>query len=320
MNTAEFTGDGIPPEEWDHPAEQSFARRQADLAAQFDLDIAARTVETRAGTIHYIDAGNPDGTPVLLLHGISTTAATWLPLVPAIADDYRVLIPDRPGRGLSDAPSYRGRHLRSFLVEYLCDLLDDQGIETPHVVGNSLGGLQAFFLCLDHDRVDRLGLVGGPGGVSREFSMLWRLMTVTGVNRILFWLLSRGDPMENAKTAAEQFLVTDSSAIPEEFYAVMAAAEDLPGRQASLQSLTTEEGSFGRMHEFFNIRDEIVTIDRPTAFIWGTDDSFWPPSVGKPLADQMANAEFHVLEGHGHMPWMEPGDETAATLRAFLDG
>lgn len=319
MNAANTTGDGVTPEEWGHPAEREFARRQADLATRYDLDITSRTVDTDAGVIHYIDAGNPDGDPVLLLHGISPPAATWLPLLPAIADEYRVLIPDRPGRGLSTAPSYHGRDLRSFMADYLGDLLDAEAMDSAHVVGNSLGGLQAFFLCLDHDRVDRLCLVGGPGGVSREFSLLWRLMTVNGVNRVLFWLMTRGDPLENAKTSAEQFLVADPSAISEEFYAVMAAAEALPGRQASLRSLTSEEGSFGRMHEFFDIRDEIVSIDRPTAFLWGTEDSFWPPAVGRPLADQMPNAEFHVLEGHGHMPWMEPGDETGTHLQMFLD-
>jgi pimeloyl-ACP methyl ester carboxylesterase len=188
------------------------------------------------------------------------------------------------------------------------------------VVGNSLGGLQALLLAIDHDRVDRLCLVGAPAGISKEFSLSWRLLTVRGINRLQLWLDNRGDPVENAKEAARQRLVVDASAIPEAFYELMAARQQLPGREQSLRSLLTEEGSFGRMHPLFDIRDEIVDIDRATGFIWGSEDAFWPPEVGRPVAAQMPNAEFHELANHGHMPWMEPGDETAKRVRSFLDG
>jgi len=241
-------------------------------------------------------------------------------MVPALADEYRLYIPDRPGRGLSGAPSYRNRPLREFVVSYLVELCEARGLDRPHVVGNSLGGQQAFLLALDHDRVDRLCLVGAPGGISTDFSLLWRLLTVRGVNRVLYWLLNRGDPVENAKQSAERLLVADDSAIPAVFYEVIAAGSRLPGRQASLRSLQSEQGSFGRMHSLFDLRDEIVGIDRPTGFVWGTEDSFFEPAVGRPVAEQMPDAEFHELPGHGHTPWLEPDEQATTTVRAFLDG
>lgn len=311
----------LSPDDWPSEPEQRYAERQAQLATHYGLDIDSRTITTdAAGRIHYLVTGNPDGEPVVLLHGVSVTAATWLPLAPALTDEYRLYLPDRPGRGLSSAPSYRDRDLRQFLVAYLLDLLDKLELERPHVVGNSLGGQQAFLLAIDHGRVDRLCLVGGPGGVSKEFSLLWRLLTVRGINRLVYWLLYRGDPIENARESAREFLVADDSAIPEPFYELLAAGQQLPGRQRSLRSLTTEQGSFGRMHSLFDLRDEIVEIERPTGFVWGTEDSFWPPEVGRPLADRMPNAEFHELPDYGHMPWMEPGDEAETRVRSFLDG
>jgi pimeloyl-ACP methyl ester carboxylesterase len=257
---------------------------------------------------------------VVLLHGVTTTAATWIPMFDALTDDYHLIVPDRPGRGLSAAPSYRGRDLRSFMVAYLLDLFDALGLDRPHVVGNSLGGQQAFLLAIDHDRVDRLCLVGAPAGLSTEMALPLRLQTVRGLNRLLFWLVARGDPMDNAREAAEQFLVADRSAIPEAFYGVLAASSSMPERQRSLRTLTTEQGSFGRMHPIFDISEEVAAIERPTAFVWGTEDSFWPPSVGRPVADRMVDAQFSVLEGHGHMPWLEPGAETERLVRSFLEG
>jgi pimeloyl-ACP methyl ester carboxylesterase len=58
------------------------------------------------------------------------------------------------------------------MVDYLLKVFDDLGLARPHVVGNSLGGQQAFLLAIDHNRVDRLCLVGSPGGVSTDFSLL----------------------------------------------------------------------------------------------------------------------------------------------------
>ena len=42
--------------------------------------------------------------------------------------------------------------------------------------------------------------------------------------------------------------------------------------------------------------------------------------VAEELADRMPDAEFHVLPDHGHMPWMEPGEETERPVRSFLGG
>ena len=309
------------PDEWPGGPQKRYAEYQNRLAAHYGVDVESYALDTvDAGRIHYLAAGDPDAEPVILLHGVSTSAATWIPLVPALTDEYRLIAPDRPGRGLSGAPSYRGRDLRQFLVGYLLELFDALDLDRAHVVGNSLGGLQAFLLAIDHDRVDRLCLVGAPGGVSKELPLLWRLLTVRGVNRLLAWLFSRGDPVENAKTWMGRINVVDDSAIPDLLYELRAAGEQLPGRGKSLRSLWTEEGSFGRMHPIFDIREEIVEIERPTGFVWGTADSLWPPEVGRPIADRMPDAEFHELPDHGHMPWLEPGEEAATRIRSFLDG
>ncbi|MFC3477297.1 alpha/beta fold hydrolase [Halobacterium litoreum] len=312
---------GRTPEGWSTEAERRYADAQARLAEHCGVDVASRTVDTEsAGRIHFLEAGDPDGEPVVFLHGVSTTAATWLPMLSALADDYRLVVPDRPGRGLSNSAKYTNKHLRSFMTAYLADLFDELGLDSPHVVGNSLGGQQAFLLALDHQRVDRLCLVGAPGGVSKEFSALWKLMTVRGVNRVLYWLNSLGDAEENARESTAELLVADDSAVPEPFYDVLAAASGMDAQQWSLRSLQTAQGSFGRMHDLFDLTDELPGIERPTCFVWGTEDSFWKPEVGRPVADSMPDAAFHELDGYGHMPWLDPGDETEERVRAFLDG
>ncbi len=65
-------------------------------------------------------------------------------------------------------------------------------------------------------------------------------------------------------------------------------------------------------------RNEIARIDRPTQFVWGTEDAFYPPAVGRPVTEKMSHAEFHELPGYGHTPWLEPNDDAVTLVREFL--
>ena len=308
----------LSPEDWQTEGERRYARLQRELANGSGVEFeSAITDVAGVGHIHYLTAGDEDAEPVVLLHGLSATAGMWLPMFDALADEYRVIAPDRPGRGLSVAPSFNSGSLRSDLTAYLVGLLDTLGVEQPHVVGNSQGGLQAFLLTIDHGRVDRLCLVGAPGGLTRDLPLSYRLLTVPGLNRLLSWLQNRGDPMENSKESVGQFVVDDTE-IPAVFYEMAVAGSELPGRSESFLSFVSALGKRMRMHPVFDSSEEIVDIERPTSFLWGEEDWFMGPDFGRPVVDQMADAELHALEEHGHIPWLEPGDETERLVRAFL--
>jgi pimeloyl-ACP methyl ester carboxylesterase len=192
-----------PPNNWSSEPERRYAPLQTRLAETYDLSIESHTVDLDTGDrIHYLVAGAPDGDPVVLLHGITEPAAIWLPLMPALADEYRLYAPAMPGEGLSSKPNYRGRDPRSFMTTYLLEMFDTLGIDRPDIVAHSLGGWQAFLLAIDHECVDRLCFVGAPAKLSREFPLLVRLFTVSGLNRFLFWLMTRGDAVQSATVAS----------------------------------------------------------------------------------------------------------------------
>lgn len=85
------------PGDWPSRSERRYAKRQARLADHYGLDVESRIRDTDAGRTHYLVTGNPDGEPVVLLHGVSVSAATWLPMAPALTNEYRLYISDRPG-------------------------------------------------------------------------------------------------------------------------------------------------------------------------------------------------------------------------------
>ena len=89
-------------------------------------------------TLHYEDDGDPDAPPILILHGITQSTATWSWLVPHLAADHRVVRLDFRGHGRS------GRTPGRYVFEgYVADAtaVCEQVLGRPAlVVGHSLGG------------------------------------------------------------------------------------------------------------------------------------------------------------------------------------
>ncbi|NHN41886.1 alpha/beta hydrolase [Halorubellus sp. JP-L1] len=299
------------------PGERAYLDALESYAADLDVSVASRTATVDGDRIHYLEAG--DGPPLLCLHGISTSAATWLPLFEALAEEFRVVAPDRPGRGLSEPTEYADVDFREYGVAYVTGLMDALDVDSTRLLGSSLGGMQSLHLQVDHpERVDRTCLVGAPGGLSRKIPWLFRL---TYVPKIGPWLFRRNvaDSVDEAREGWQQVNLEDDSALSDALLEVELAAENVPGNTDSLVSLNYHAGTLrGGMLEKFIVRDELASSAVPTRFVWGTEDFFWPPSVGRPVVASMPNADMIALTDHGHTPWLEPTTKARDAVLEFL--
>ncbi len=114
-------------------------------------------VQTDVGEISTMQAGS--GSPVVMLHGLGATKASFLPTVAALADHHRAIAIDLPGFGDSVKPLGAPYHAPYF-AKAVVALLDALGIEQADVVGNSMGGRVAIELGLRNpERVRRLVLL-----------------------------------------------------------------------------------------------------------------------------------------------------------------
>ena len=66
-----------------------------------------RAVNSSGTKIFYREAGEANAPAVLLLHGFPTSSHMFRNLIPYLADRYRVIAPDYPGYGQSDAPDFK---------------------------------------------------------------------------------------------------------------------------------------------------------------------------------------------------------------------
>ncbi len=141
----------LPPAEWFPAGVDGIAVRRLRLASGPEIRV--------------LEAGPADGPPLLLVHGWAVSAYLWRHNIrPLAAAGYRVLAPDLPGHGLSDAPSAAGSYTVDAFARYLLETLDARGVERAAVAGQSMGGKVVVRAALDApQRVSQLLLYGAVG-------------------------------------------------------------------------------------------------------------------------------------------------------------
>ena len=112
--------------------------------------------------IAFIDSGG-EGSPVVLIHGLSSYMGFWEYQVPELAKTHRVLALDLPGYGASGRPD--APYSPPWYADVVADWMFAVGVERAAIVGHSMGGQIAMELALNHpDRVDRL-VLAAPAGI-----------------------------------------------------------------------------------------------------------------------------------------------------------
>jgi pimeloyl-ACP methyl ester carboxylesterase len=115
--------------------------------------VTHREVDVGAVRLHVAEAGS--GPPLILIHGWPQHWWSWRRLIPALAERYRVLVPDLRGWGWSDAPS--GDYAKATFAADILNLLDAEGLDRVRLMGHDWGGYTSFLLALDHpERIERL--------------------------------------------------------------------------------------------------------------------------------------------------------------------
>jgi pimeloyl-ACP methyl ester carboxylesterase len=107
--------------------------------------VTHRYVDVPGVRLHVAEAGA--GPPVLLLHGWPQHWWIWRKVIPALAEDRRVICPDLRGFGWSEAPA--GRYEIAELAADMVALLDALELDQVDLIGHDWGGYAGFLLCLD---------------------------------------------------------------------------------------------------------------------------------------------------------------------------
>ena len=165
----------LPPPDWvGHrllplsPSNTPTARRLPD--EEFEL----KETVLHGHRVAYRSAGS--GPAIVLVHGITSTSATWERVMPYLATRFTVIAPDLLGHGQSAKP--RGDYSLGAYASGVRDLMVSLGHDRATFVGHSLGGGVVMQLAYQFpERCERLVLVDS-GGLGREVNFLLRAATL----------------------------------------------------------------------------------------------------------------------------------------------
>lgn len=294
-----------------------FERDRLALFARYGFEGRSRWVSDREGRRTYVIGRGEGRCPTVLVHGGLSEASEWSLLAGRLPG--HVVIPDRPGCGLSYRIDYRGvADYREAAAAWLLDLADGVGAGQVDLVGNSMGGFFAMAFAIAYpDRVRRLVLVGYPAGLANQVPLFARLWgsPVTGP---LISKLKITDPETYRKQVFARLLVAHPETVPLDLLEMMVAAAALPGADRAaytmLRAVTTLRGWRPKLM----LRDGMASLPVPTLFLWGGADAFGLPPIGQGLAARMPDARFEVLPDTGHLPQIDRADTVASAIIGFL--
>lgn len=277
--------------------------------------LTERTVTVGGRQIFYAETGS--GPAVVLLHGGGPGASgvsNYSRNIEALAEDFRVIVPDLPGYGRS-TKGVDGTDPFGYLANGIRGLMNQLGIDRAHLVGNSYGGACALRLALDTpERVDKMVLMG-PGGIGTT-----RALPTAGLQSLFAYYGGDGPSREKLDTFIRQYLVHDGDSVPAEVVDTRYRSSIDPEVVAN-PPLRRPSGLFAlrtlwRMD--FTRDSRLSRLQTPTLVIWGRDDKVNRPSGGQMLADALPNCDLLVAANAGHWVQWERADFFNHVTRAFL--
>jgi pimeloyl-ACP methyl ester carboxylesterase len=283
------------------------------LAATSGMDDPGRlrfdSVPTRAGSISILSAGTGD--PVICVHGLGGTKASFLPTVAALAETHRVIAMDLPGFGESDKPML-APYDAPYFTRAVVGLMDALDIPRAHVAGNSMGGRVALELGLrERDRLGGIVLLSPALAWLKDRP--WKALLQLPIPRLGLvqpaprWItepivrrIVPGGTNGWAAAGVDEFL--RAYLTPKGRAAFYAAAANI-----YLDEPRGERGFWTRLRE----------LGPPALFVWGRQDTLVPISFMRHVEEALPGAR-HVELDCGHVPQLEDPDRTHAAMRDFL--
>jgi pimeloyl-ACP methyl ester carboxylesterase len=279
----------------------------AAAPAKIDLDTfdsLKRTVTLANGErLAYVPMGDPHGTPVVLIHGYTDNARDWVPLVPYLAPQLRLILVDIRGHGQSGKPECCYTRL-DFAYDIKL-LLDRLHIERADIVGHSLGSIIAqTFAEFWPERTRRVVLIASSGGhrpgspppkpaydFPAEIRKLKEPIDPDSPFMIAWW--SSPTPVDPDFLRRQR---RDAAAIP---LRVWLAVLDQGVADADLQRT-------------------LPKLTAPTLLIWGSKDPIMEEEVRQTLREALPQAQVQIFPGLGHNPFWEDPAAVAQVMNAFL--
>lgn len=265
-------------------------------------------------SVAYRQAGS--GPVVVLVHGITSSSATWERVMPGLARRFTVIAPDLAGHGESDKP--KGDYSLGAHASTVRDLLMALGHERATFVGHSLGGGIVLQLSYQFpERCERLVLVDS-GGLGREVSLLLRAATLPGSELVLPFLAATR--LLDAGARVGDLLGRLGLRVPTDLEEMARGHSTLGDREARAAFVHTLRAVVEPGGQRVDASNRLYLAQHiPFLLIWGERDSIIPVSHGHAAHEQLPDSRLEVFAHSGHFPQLDEPERFLEVLVDFID-
>lgn len=293
-----------------------------DVTGEFGLEIDSVVEHAEAQLsevrLHYVEAGDPDGDLVILLHGFPEFWYSWRHQIAALSSaGYHVVAPDQRGYNTSDKPPNISDYETPRMAKDVAELLDHFGVEKAYIVGHDWGAMVAWMFAMKYpDRTRKLTIMNVPHPVK----MLRGLKTVRQLRKSWYIGFFQLPVLPEKAIAANDYAVlrkmfrrdpVNEHAFSEDDIDRYVKAMSQPG---ALKSAI----NWYRASRKTNVKAHLAEIDTETLVIWGTQDTALGEELAEPPSKWVKNYRVEKLPDASHWVQCDRPEKVNALLLHFL--
>lgn len=257
--------------------------------------------------VHYRDEGNKgDSTPLLLIHGMSSSLNTFDSVALILKKQRRVISIDMPAFGLT-GPNPENKYSFAYYSLFLDSFLNRLQIPVCDITGNSLGGGIAWQFTATHpERVRKLILIDASGYPVKNAkgSLGFKIASTPVINNLMLYIT----PKALVKKSLESIYYNKNMVTAAQVSRFQDVAISQGNRSAFLSIIK---------NGFEQEPDKIASINKPTLIIWGEKDRLIPVENAYLFRKNIKRSKLVILKNIGHVPMEEAPRETAALIAGF---
>lgn len=250
------------------------------------------------------------GPPLVCIHGFTDTWRTWELVLPELERHHDVFAPTLLGH--AGGPSLTGELTSRSIADAVERAMDEAGIGTAHIVGNSLGGFVSLQLASRGRAESVVALAPAGGWAEGDDSFRQSATFFLTMQEQVKQIAAFADGIVAApegRRGATQFITTNYEHIP----ADLLAHQIVGTARCDLVPPLIELG----LREGFELDAGQITC--PVRVVWGTADQLlpWPSAAARFRDDWLPTADWVELDGIGHCPQLDVPLETAQLILGF---
>lgn len=280
---------------------------------------SAQILATRSGDTYVVEVGNPQGRPIMVLHGgLGLDHGYLRPTFDQLGDEYRVIYYDHLGNGRSERDlDYDAITSNQIWIDQLTDVISMLRLERPVIVGHSYGG----YLTLSWAEQNP--------NANAEFVLLTTSAKLDHLDLVMENARRRGsaaslraveEDLSRPQTSDEDWERTWRALLPMYFHDPRPEYLEL-ATSGALFSHRAFNAAHLRIVPTYNTVEVLPGITQRTLVMSGDDDWILPlDPCSLLLAQRIPNADLAVIPAAGHFPFVEQPEAFLAVLRSWLRG